>query len=172
MTISLIAAAAKNNAIGKDGDMPWHLSNDLKYFKNTTWGLPVLMGRKTFESFGKGKPLPGRKNIILTRQDDYKPDGVIVVKNVEDALLAAKEMDANELMVIGGGEIYRLFFEKADRIYLTRVDAEPEADTFFPEMKTDEWKMVSKKDHEADTKNNYNYSFEVWERASKVKNQK
>lgn len=164
MIISLIVAAAKNNAIGKDGDMPWHLSNDLKYFKNMTWGMPIVMGRKTFETFGKGNPLPGRKNIILTRQADFKADGVIVIKKAEDALLLAKEMDINELMVIGGGEIYKLFFEKANRIYITRVDAEPEADTFFPEIDPKQWKLVSKKDHEADAKNDHNYSFQVWER--------
>jgi dihydrofolate reductase len=162
--ISLIVAAAKNNAIGKDGDMPWHLSNDLKYFKNMTWGMPIVMGRKTFETFGKGNPLPGRKNIVLTRQADLKAEGVVVVKKAEDALLLAKEMDVNELMVIGGGEIYKLFFEKANRIYITRVDAEPDADTFFPEIDPKEWKLVSKKDHEADAKNDHNYSFQVWER--------
>ena len=164
MIISLIAAAAKNNAIGKDGDMPWHLSNDLKYFKNMTWGMPVVMGRKTFETFGKGNPLPGRKNIVLTRQEGYNPPGVIVVKTVNDALFVAKEMDVKELMVIGGGEIYKLFFEKAKRIYITRVDAEPEADTFFPQIDPKEWKLVSQKDHEADAKNDHNYSFQVWER--------
>jgi dihydrofolate reductase len=165
--ISLIAAAAKNNAIGKDGDMPWRLSNDLKYFKNITWGLPVVMGRKTFESFGKGKPLPGRKNIILTRQKDLNPEGVVTVQSVEDAIFLVNEMDVKEMMVIGGGEIYRLFLEKANRIYLTRVDAEPEADTFFPEMDMKEWKLVSQKDHEADAKNDHNYSFQVWERIFK-----
>jgi len=164
MIISLIVAAAKNNAIGKDGDMPWHLSNDLKYFKNVTWGMPVVMGRKTFESFGHGKPLKGRKNIILTRQKDLKPDGVVVVNTINDAMFVAKEMDVNELMVIGGGEVYRLFFEKANRIYLTRVDAEPEADTFFPALDPQIWKLVSQKDHEADEKNDHNYSFQVWER--------
>jgi dihydrofolate reductase len=162
--ISLIAAAAKNNAIGKDGDMPWRLSNDLKYFKNITWGLPVVMGRKTFESFGKGKPLPGRKNIILTRQPDFQPEGVVTVKSAEDAIFLVNEMDIKEMMVIGGGEIYRLFFEKAKRIYLTRVDAEPEADTFFPDVDPAVWKLVSQKDHEADAKNDHNYSFQVWER--------
>lgn len=164
MIISLIAAAAKNNAIGKDGDMPWRLSNDLKYFKNITWGLPVVMGRKTFESFGKGKPLPGRKNIILTRQPDFQPEGVVTVKSAEDAIFLVNEMDIKEMMVIGGGEIYRLFFEKAKRIYLTRVDAEPEADTFFPDVDPAVWKLVSQKDHEADAKNDHNYSFQVWER--------
>lgn len=164
MIISLIAAAAKNNAIGKDGGMPWHLPNDLRYFKNITWGMPVVMGRKTFETFGKGKPLNGRKNIVLTRQQGWNPEGVIVVKTVNDALFVVKEMDVKELMVIGGGEIYKLFFEKAKRIYLTRVDAEPEGDTFFPRIDPKEWRLVSQKDHEADEKNDHNYSFQVWER--------
>lgn len=167
MIISLIAAAAKNNAIGKDGDMPWHLSNDLKYFKNVTWGMPVVMGRKTFESFGKGKPLAGRKNIILTRQKDFNPKGVVTVQSADDAIFLVNEMDVKEMMVIGGGEVYRLFFEKAKRIYLTRVDAEPEADTFFPEIDPQVWKLISQKDHEADAKNDHNYSFQVWERIFK-----
>jgi dihydrofolate reductase len=162
--ISFVVAAANNDAIGKDGDMPWHLPKDLKHFKNVTWGMPIVMGRKTFETFGKGKPLPGRKNIIMTRQPGWKAEGVVVVKNVSDALFVAKEMDVNELMVIGGGEIYRLFFEKATRIYLTRVDGEPEADTFFPHIDPEEWKLVSQKDYEADEKNDHNFSFQVWER--------
>ena len=143
MTISLIVAAASNNAIGKDGKMPWHLPNDMKHFKNVTWGMPVVMGRKTFESLGK--VLPGRKNI-------------------EDALFVAKQTDAKEVMVIGGGEIYKTLFDKAKRIYLTRVEAEPEADTFFPSLSPEEWWLVSQKNHEADSANAYNYSFQVWER--------
>ncbi len=162
MTISLIVAAATNNAIGKDGKMPWHLPNDMKHFKNTTWGMPVLMGRKTFESLGK--PLPGRKNIVISRQADFKPDGAVVVSTIDDALFLVKETDAKEAMVIGGGEIYKTLFEKAKRIYLTRVEAEPEADTYFPAIHPSQWRLVSQKDHEADEKNAYNYSFQVWER--------
>ena len=160
MIISLVVAAANNNAIGKDGKMPWHLSGDMKHFKNITWGMPVIMGRKTFESLGK--PLNGRKNILITRQD-FKVEGVAVVKNIDDALFVAKDTDAKEVFVIGGGEIYRLAFEKAKRIYLTRVKGEPDGDTFFPELDK-EWYLISQEDHEADEKNSYAYSFQTWER--------
>lgn len=162
MIISLIVAAASNNAIGKDGKMPWHLPGDMKHFKNITWGLPVLMGRKTFESLGKA--LPGRKNIVVTRQHGWEMEGTVTVKTIEDGLFVAKETDAKEVMVIGGGEIYRALFARAKRIYLTRVEAEPEADTFFPSLDPKHWYLVSQKNHEADEKNAYNHSFQVWER--------
>jgi dihydrofolate reductase len=163
MTISLIVAASLNNAIGKDGKMPWHLPNDLKHFKNTTWAMPVIMGRKTFESMGK--PLAGRKNIVITRQNNYKPEGTVAVQNFNDALFVANEMDVKEVFVIGGGEIYKMAWEKANRIYLTRVKMEaPDADTFFPAIDPQEWKLISNKDIEADEKNTYSHSFQVWER--------
>jgi len=162
MIVSLIVAAAKNNVIGRGGEMPWHLPGDLKYFKNTTWGMPVIMGRKTFESFKKH--LAGRKNIVITRQKNWKAEAAVVVKNLDDALFVARETDAKEVFVIGGGEIYRLAFERAKRVYLTRIEAEPEGDTFFPELDTRTWRMVSRKDHESDEKNKYPYSFQVWER--------
>jgi dihydrofolate reductase len=162
MTISLIVAAATNNAIGKDGRMPWYLPNDMKHFKNVTWGMPVIMGRKTFDSLGKA--LPGRKNIVITRQHDWKAANTVTVKNIDDALFVAKETDAKEVMVIGGGEIYKTLFDKANRIYMTRVEAAPEGDTFFPAITQGQWHLVSQKNHEADEKNAYNYSFQVWER--------
>lgn len=162
MIISLVVAAATNNAIGKDGTMPWHLPNDMKHFKNVTWGMPVIMGRKTFESLGKA--LPGRKNIVITRQVDWSAVSTVPVKSIDDALFVAKETDAKEVMVIGGGEIYRALFDKAKRIYLTRVEAEPDADTFFPSLDPQHWHLVSQRNHEADEKNAYNYSFQVWER--------
>lgn len=162
MIISLVVAAATNNAIGKDGKLPWHLPNDMKHFKNVTWGMPVVMGRKTFESLGK--PLPGRKNIIISRQSGWDVEGTVGVQKIDDALFVAKNTDAKEVMVIGGGEIYKSLFDKASRIYLTRVEAEPEADTFFPSINPKEWHLLSQKNHEADEKNAYNYSFQVWER--------
>ena len=162
MIISLIVAAAQNDVIGKNGQMPWHQANDTQYFKNITWGMPVIMGRKTFQSLGKA--LPGRKNIVITRQPDWKAEGVVIVKNLEDALFVARETDAKEVMVIGGGEIYRLAFEKADRIYLTRIKAEPDGDTFFPHLDTKDWRLISSDDHEVDEKNQYAYSFQVWEK--------
>ncbi len=162
MIISLVVAASNNNAIGLDGKMPWHLPNDLKHFKNVTWGLPVVMGRKTFDSLGK--PLPGRKNIVITRNTAWKNDNAIGVKTIEDALFLAKQMDVKELMVIGGGEIYKLLFEKAKRIYLTRVNAEFEADTFFPAVDEKQWQMISNDTYKADEKNNFDYAFQTWER--------
>ncbi len=162
MTISLVVAAALNNGIGKDGAMPWHLPNDMKHFKNVTWGMPVLMGRKTFESLGK--VLPGRKNIVVSRQPGWQHPGTVTVKSIEDGLFVARETDALEVMVIGGGEIYKAVFEKAKRIYLTRVEAEPEADTFFPSLDPAQWYLVSQKNHEADGKNAFNHSFQVWEK--------
>lgn len=142
--------------------MPWHLPADMKHFKNITWGMPVVMGRKTFESLGK--PLTGRKNIVITRQSGWKAEGAIGVKSIEDALFVAQQADANEVMVIGGGEIYKALFEKAARIYLTRVEAEPEADTFFPVIHPEQWRLTSQQNFEADEKNAYNYSFQIWER--------
>ena len=163
MIISLVVAAANNNAIGKNNQLLWHLPNDMKYFKNVTWGMPVVMGRKTFESLGK--PLAGRKNIVLTKQEGWKADGVVAVKDFNDALFLVKEMDVKEVMVIGGGEIYRSVFEKANRIHMTRVDAEFEADTFVPVIDPKVWKLVSRKNYQADAKHAYNYSFQVWERS-------
>src|SRR5260221_6361579 len=162
MMISLVVAAAENNAIGKDNQLLWCLPNDMKFFKNVTWGMVVIMGRKTLESLGK--PLKGRKNIVITRRS-LQVDGALVVKSLEDALSAAKEMDVKEVMVIGGGEIYKLALPKANRIYITRVHASPEdGDTFFPEFSEKEWKLVSKKDYDADSRHAYAYSFQLWEK--------
>lgn len=162
MIISLVVAAANNNAIGKNNQLLWHLPNDMKYFKNVTWGMPVVMGRKTFESLGK--PLAGRKNIVLTKQEGWKAEGVVAVKEFKDALFLVKEMDVKEVMVIGGGEIYRSVFDKANRIHMTRVDAEFEADTFFPVIDPKVWRLVSQKNYEADERHKYNYSFQVWDK--------
>jgi dihydrofolate reductase len=162
MTISLVVAAAKNNAIGKNNKLLWCLPNDMKYFKNVTWAMPVVMGRKTFEALGK--PLKGRKNIIITRQPDWNVDGTVAVKNLDDAQFLVRNMDVKEMMVIGGGEIYKMAFEKANRVYMTRVDAELEGDTYFPVINPEHWKLVSQKDHEIDEHHKYAYSFQVWER--------
>lgn len=162
MILTLVVAAARNNVIGKDNQLLWRLPNDTRYFKNVTWGMPVVMGRKTFESLGK--PLAGRTNIILTRNAGWKAEGTSVVRSLDDAIFLAKEMDVKELMVIGGGEIYRMAMPKAGRIHLTRVEAEPEGDAFFPEIDPLLWKMVSKNEYAADEKHAYAYSFQVWER--------
>lgn len=124
--------------------------------------MPVVMGRKTFESLGK--PLTGRKNIVITRQTGWKANGAIGVQSIEDAFFVAQQADVNEIMVIGGGEIYKTLFDKAKRIYLTRVEAEPEADTFFPVLLREQWRLISQQNFEADEKNPFNYSFQIWDR--------
>lgn len=166
MKISLVVAAATNYAIGKEGSMPWHLPADLRHFKNVTWGLPVVMGRKTYESLGK--PLPGRTNIVITRQEvsAFASAEVQVAKDPDQALAMAALCKVKEVMIIGGGEIYRLFWERAQRIYLTKVEVSPEADTFFPSIDPAQWKLVQQLDREADVKNAFNLSFQIWERHS------
>lgn len=163
MIISLVVAAAENNAIGKDNQLLWHLPNDLKFFKNTTWGMPVIMGRKTFESVNK--PLPGRFNIVITRQTDWKADGVIVAADLKDAIAKAAETNCKEVFVIGGGEIYKQAMDIANTIYITRVHAVIEdADTFFPVIDESKWALVDNEDFESDLKHRYAYSFQKWER--------
>jgi dihydrofolate reductase len=166
MIISLILAASSNNAIGKQNALLWHLPNDLKFFKNTTWGMPVIMGRKTYESIA-GEPLPGRFNIIITRKNDFNPgsEGVWVVNTLEQAIAKAKETNCKEVFVAGGGEIYTAALPLADRIYLTRVHANfPDAEIFFSGFNENEWTLQSKLDFTADEKHAYDYSFQVWER--------
>lgn len=162
MILTLVVAAARNNVIGKDNQLLWRLPNDTRYFKNVTWGMPVLMGRKTFESLGKA--LAGRTNIVLTRNSSWKAEGATTVKSLDDAIFLAKQMDVKELMVIGGGEIYKMAMPKASRIHLTRVEAEPEGDAWFPEIDPLTWKIVRKEDFQADDKHAYAYSFQVWEK--------
>ena len=135
-TLTLVVAVADNGVIGAKGGLPWHLSSDLKRFKADTIGKPVIMGRKTFLSIGK--PLPGRDNIVITRDNDFKADGIFVAKSVEEALefasRAAATRGASDIAVIGGGEIYNQLFERADRIILTHVMASPHGDTWFPQV--------------------------------------
>ena len=164
MIISFIVAASENNVIGKNNQLPWHLPNDLKYFKNTTWAMPVVMGRKTFES--SEAALPGRTNIVITRQVSWKADGAIVVPDLEAALKAAADTDAKEVFIIGGGDIFRQSLPRANRIYVTRVHAVVEGDTYFVDIPEAEWKLVSELDCKADEKHAYDYSFQVWERGS------
>ena len=162
MVISLIVAASENNAIGKNNQLLWHLPNDLKFFKNTTWGMPVIMGRKTFEAVNK--PLPGRFNIVITRQAGWKADGVIVAKDLKEALQKAAETNCKEIFIIGGGEIYKQSMEIADKIYLTRVHATIEGDTFFPMVDENKWQLITNEDFGVDEKHAFAYSFQVWER--------
>jgi dihydrofolate reductase len=160
MEISLIAALDNNNLIGAGGEIPWHLPADLRYFKATTMGKPLLMGRKTYESIGK--PLPGRHNIVLTRRPNYQAPRCTVVHSIPAALAAAG--DADELMVIGGGAVYEALLPHADRLYLTYVDALFDGDTYFPPISPEVWQVVSEEAHPADAKNPYPYRFVVLER--------
>jgi dihydrofolate reductase len=164
MIISLIVAASTNNVIGKNNQLLWSLPNDMRFFKNTTWAMPVLMGRKTFESLGK--PLPGRLNIVITRQQDWKPAGATIAHSLEEALKAAAAADYNEAFVIGGGEIFKEAMDVADNIYLTRVDAELDGDAFFPSIDNAKWKMVSNQSFPADAKHAYTYHFQLWKKTA------
>jgi dihydrofolate reductase len=134
----------------------------MKFFKNTTWAMPVLMGRKTFESLGK--PLPGRLNIIITRQKDWNAEGTTIVHSLADAVRTAETENYKEAFVIGGGEIFTEAMKVADKIYLTRVDAVLEGDAFFPEIDTTQWQMISENSFAADSKHAYAYHFQLWER--------
>ena len=162
MVLSQVVAAADNNAIGKNNQLLWTLPNDMKFFKNTTWGMPVIMGRKTFESLGK--PLAGRTNIIITHKQNWQPEGVFVVHDIEEAMVAAGGTDAKEAFIIGGGEIYRQTLPLTQRVYLTRVHTTLEGDTFFPDINETEWELLSQLDFNADEKHAYAYSFQVWQR--------
>lgn len=166
MKLALIVAVAENRVIGRDNKLPWYLPNDLKYFKQTTLGKPVIMGRKTYESIGK--PLPGRTNIVITRQTDYQPEGVKVVSTIEDAIQVAESVclidGQEEAMVMGGAEIYGLTLPHCERLYLTEVHAEVEGDAWFPEYDKSEWSEVTREDFKAEGPNPFDYSFVVYER--------
>ena len=160
--LSLLVAASENNVIGKDNKLPWHLPNDLKYFKNLTWGLPILMGRKTFESIGK--PLPGRKSIVITRNKDWMHEGVVTIHSIEQAIQQAASLGAKEIFVIGGAEIFATAIPQANRIYMTRIHHKFEGDVFFPKVNISEWNLVSERYCAADEKNLYNHTYQIWER--------
>jgi len=161
MIISLIVAAGDgNNAIGFKGKIPWHLPADFKRFKDLTLGHPIIMGQKTFESIGK--PLPGRINIIVTNDADYRAEGCRITHSMDEAIAVAK--DATEVFVIGGGQIYRLAFPVAQRIYLTKVHGSFEGDTFFPEVSGGGWRLVSSEPHLKDENNAFDYTFCVYEK--------
>lgn len=160
--LTIIAAASENNALGKDQDLPWHLPDDFKHFKKLTTGHPIIMGRKTFETFPK--PLPNRTHIVITRKKNYPANGCIPVENIQQALAECK--NDNQAFVIGGGEIYKLAMPLADKIELTRVHARVEADTFFPEIDLTSWQLENKIFHPADEKHNYAFSFLTYKRIS------
>ena len=146
--ISLVVAASRNGVIGQGGGLPWHISSDLKLFKQITLGKPVIMGRKTWDSLPR-KPLPGRRNIVISRKADFPVQGAETAHNVDEALALAKTDHPAEIAVIGGGEIYRLFWPLADQIYLTEVDLEVEGDTLFPKLNPAEWELLEAQAHAA-----------------------
>ena len=162
MKISIVVAMAANRVIGRDNQLPWHLPADLKHFKQTTMGKPILMGRKTWESIGR--PLPGRTNIVITRDENYDAPGCVVVHSIEAALQAAAKQD--EVMIIGGAEFYRQVLPRTDRIYLTRINEDFEGDTLFPELDSSEWQEAERVDCDADDNNPHSYSFITLDRVS------
>ncbi|KZN47551.1 type 3 dihydrofolate reductase [Pseudoalteromonas luteoviolacea] len=156
MVISMIAAMAKDRVIGEDNKMPWHLPADLQHFKRVTMGKPVIMGRKTFESIGR--PLPGRRNIVITRNAEYTAEGIEVASSTEAALAMVDKID--EVMVIGGGNIYEQFLPLCNRLYLTYIDVEVGGDTRFPDhTEVGSWVEVESESHMPDERNQYNYKF-------------
>ena len=166
MKVSLIVAVSQNGMIGKDNDLIWHLPKDMKFFKDTTLGHHVIMGRKNFESIPhKFRPLPNRINIVITRRSDYKAEDSIVVNSVEEALKVAKSNVENEAFIIGGGQIYKLALEAnlIDRIYLTKIHHSFDGDTFFPELSSD-WEEIKREDCFKDDNHKYDYSFIVLEK--------
>ena len=161
MTISMIVAMARNRAIGKNGDLIWHLSADLRHFKQVTMGKTVVMGRKTYESLPGRKPLPGRRNVILSERMEQAPEGFELANSVSQVLetLANEE----EVMIMGGGSIYEQFLPHATRLYLTRLDKTFEADTFFPIINFEDWQLVDLQVFDDDPRVDFSYRFEVWE---------
>ncbi|MCL4135426.1 UNVERIFIED_CONTAM: hypothetical protein GTU68_010857 [Idotea baltica] len=157
--IIIIAAIGKNRELGKDNELIWHLPNDLKRFKKVTSGNDVIMGRKTFESLGKA--LPNRNNIIITRNPDYKAENCIVVNSIEDAI---KSGTSSNLFIIGGAQIYKQAIKIADQLDITFVDANLDADAYFPEIDSDRWKEIRRENLLADEKHKYNYSFVLYNR--------
>ncbi len=166
MKISIVVAVADNNAIGKEGKLLWRLPKDLQYFKEVTWGHHVLMGRKTWDSIPpKFSPLPGRVNIIITRQPGFVCEGCKVVNSLDEGIEFAKQAGESELMIIGGGEIYKQALEKADKVYLTRVkNTFADADTFFPELPESAWLTLNNEWNMADEKNEFDFEFVVLEK--------
>lgn len=158
--VSLIAAVADNGVIGADNALPWHLPDDLRYFKELTTGHAIVMGRRNYESIGR--PLPKRHNIVVTRNPDYRAPGCTIVRSVDEALRAAGS-DA-EVFVIGGGEIYRQTLARADRLYLTLVHAEPNGDAYFPEFDQAAWRETSRREHPADDRHAHPFTFVTFER--------
>jgi dihydrofolate reductase len=164
MIIALISAMGRNRVIGINNTLPWRLPADLKHFKQITMGKPVLMGRKTYESIGK--PLPGRTNIIISRDGDYRVPGCIVAHSIDAALASAAGHE--EIMVIGGAALYQQMLPRADRLYLTLIDEDFKGDAWFPEIQPEQWQEQDRVDHEPDAANPYHYSFMTLQRISRT----
>lgn len=166
MRIAMIAGVARNGVIGSDQDIPWRIPSDFGWFKRATLGKPIVMGRKQFETVGK--PLPGRTNIVITRQQGYQPDGVEVVHSIEAALERAAEVaradGVDEIMIIGGGELYAQLMGRADRLYISHIDLEPVGDVRFPTISADEWAVVDEPSVDASPKDQATYRVKVYER--------
>lgn len=160
MILSIIVASAENLVIGRDNGLIWHMSADLKHFKQLTTGHTIIMGRRTFESIGRA--LPNRRNVVITRNKDYQADGCEIAESVEEALKMVETED--EVFIIGGGSIYRESWERADRLYLTWVHVEVEGDTFIPAIDSDKWEVICRQDFKADEKNEFDYSFVNYKR--------
>ncbi len=167
MKLAMIAAVAENNAIGINNKLPWYLPGDLRYFKAVTMGKPIIMGRKTFDSLRK--PLPGRTNIVITRDREYQREGISVVYSLDEAISLAEDValinGCEELMIIGGEQIYREALPRADRLYLTRVHRSFDGDAFFPELDSAEWQETLREDLVVDDEDALAYSYLVWDRA-------
>jgi dihydrofolate reductase len=165
MRLSIIAALSTNNVIGRDNAVPWRQSTDMKRYKALTMGHHLITGRKTYESVGR--PLPGRITVVVTRDREYQPEGVTVVGSLEEAFRIAQQAGDDEAFINGGAQVYEQSMHRADRMYLTRIHAEIEGDTFFPEFDdVSEWQLVDSEHFEADEKNEYPYSFLTYERAA------
>ncbi len=165
MSVCLVVAAAENNVIGVNNELPWHLPKDLQYFKQLTMSKPIIMGRKTFDSIGR--PLPGRENIVITRQQDWQHEGVHVVHDLAAAVELAQQLNpALDVMIIGGAEIYRQSLPLADKIYLTRVYTELDGDAFFPALDSSLWHQTACEEPPACERNPYPYAFCVLERVT------
>jgi dihydrofolate reductase len=164
--IALVVAKAENGAIGRGGDLPWHLRNDMRYFRHITMGKPIIMGRRTFKSLPR--VLDGRLNVVLTRDHGFVAPDAVMAHSLEEGLQAArasaKRTGAREIMIIGGEDVFREVLPQADRIYLTEVHASPEADTWFPTLDPSEWRETSREAHEAGPKDDHDFSFVVLER--------
>ena len=169
MRLSLIAAMADNRVIGINNSLPWKLPSDMSWFRKHTLGKPIIMGRKTFESFG-GRTLPDRTNIVITRDNNYQAEGIVVANSIDQAIDKATEhannstADVDEAMIIGGASFYEQMLTRVDRMYLTFVDAKVDGDAWFPEYNPDDWQEIQRIDVDADEKNSFNHSFVIFDR--------